>query len=52
MMSLIDSDYDEDDEINQLEMDEIFSISQHSDDFDKGQSEFDSEDGDPGEQLF
>lgn len=43
MVELIDSDFDEDDEIQQSEMDEIFSISQHSEDFEKDQSEFDSD---------
>ncbi len=32
MTSLIDSDYDEDDEELNSEMDEIFSLSHHSDD--------------------
>ena len=52
MIGLIDSDYDEDDEIQQSEMDEIFSISQHSEDFEKDQSEFDSDLDETDNQFF
>ena len=48
MINLQDSDFDEDDEDNQGEIDEMFSISpQHSDDFD--QDEVDSDDIDTHE---
>lgn len=38
---MVDTSYDEDDEIQNSEMDEIFSISQPSDEFDKDDSDLD-----------
>jgi hypothetical protein len=50
-MSIYDSDYDENDEIQRSEMEEMFSISQHSEDFEKDQSEFESEIEDGGDSA-
>ena len=60
-MNVIDSDYDEDDEYQQCEIDEIFSISPSGEellcDFNHGQdghdlgSEYDSDDNDDHERI-